>query len=157
LQIRPPPRCPRFPYTTLFRSNVRLVEEATAALGGIDVLHNNVGIGARDASVTRLEEDAYERIMRVNLKAMWLTCKHVVPVMREGGGGSIINISSLASIASAGSLVAYKISKAGVNALTQTIASSYARFGVRSNAILPGLMDTPMAVDARARTTGEPR
>lgn len=137
--------------------NVRLVEEATAALGGVDVLHNNVGIGARDASVTRLEEDAYDRIMRVNLKAMWLTCKHVVPVMRDGGGGSIINISSLASIASAGSLVAYKISKAGVNALTQTIASSYARFGVRANAILPGLMDTPMAVDARARTTGEAR
>ncbi len=137
--------------------NERLVEEAVYVLGGIDVLHNNVGIGARDASVTRLDEEAYDRIMRVNLKAMWLTCKHVVPVMREGGGGSIVNISSLASIASAGSLVAYKISKAGVNALTQTIASSYARFGVRSNAILPGLMDTPMAVDARARSTGEPR
>lgn len=137
--------------------NERLVEEAVFVLGGIDVLHNNVGIGAHDGSVTRLEEDAYDRIMRVNLKAMWMTCKHVVPVMREQGGGSIINISSLASIASAGSLVAYKLSKAGVNALTESIASSYARFGVRANAILPGLMDTPMAVDARARTTGESR
>lgn len=137
--------------------NVRLVEEATAALGGVDVLHNNVGIGARDASVTRLEEDAYDRIMRVNLKAMWLTCKHVVPVMRDGGGGSIINISSLASIASAGSLVAYKISKAGVNALTQQLAMSSAGRGVRVNAVAPGLMDTPMAIESIAAATGRDR
>lgn len=138
--------------------NQRLLDEAAAALGGIDVLHNNVGIGARDASVTRLDEDAYDRIMRINLKAMWLTCKSVVPVMREQGtGGSIVNISSVASIAAAGNLLAYKISKAGVNALTHSLATSYARFGIRANAILPGLMDTPMAVDARARATGESR
>jgi NAD(P)-dependent dehydrogenase (short-subunit alcohol dehydrogenase family) len=138
--------------------NERLVADSIAAMGGIDVLHNNVGIGARDGSVTRLEEDAYDRIMRINLKAMWLTCKNVVPVMREQGtGGAIVNISSVASIAAAGSLLAYKLSKSGVNALTQSIATSYARFDIRANAILPGLMDTPMAVDARARATGESR
>jgi NAD(P)-dependent dehydrogenase (short-subunit alcohol dehydrogenase family) len=137
--------------------NERVVAEATEALGGIDILHNNVGIGARDGSVTRLDEDAFDRIMRINLKAMWVTCKHVVPVMREQGGGAIVNISSTAAVAAAGGLVAYKMSKAGVNALTHSIATSYARFGIRANAIMPGLMDTPMAVDARARATGESR
>ena len=136
---------------------VRLVAESLAALCGIDILHNNVGIGAGDASPTRLTEDVWERIMRVNLKAMWLTCKHVVPVMREQGAGAIVNISSTAAIMAANSLTAYKISKAGVNALTETLASSNARYGVRANAIMPGLMDTPMAVDAAARATGRPR
>src|SRR5690606_21429152 len=113
----------------------------------IDVLHNNVGIGAGDSSAIRLEEDAWDRIIQVNLKAMWLTCKHVLPVMRESGGGAIVNISSTAAIAAAGHLTAYKISKAGVNALTHSIATSNARHGIRCNAIMPGLMDTPMAVD----------
>jgi NAD(P)-dependent dehydrogenase (short-subunit alcohol dehydrogenase family) len=130
---------------------------ARELLGGIDILHNNVGIGGGDASPTRLDEAVWDRIMRVNLKAMWLTCKHVVPIMREQGSGAIVNISSTAAIMAANSLTAYKISKAGVNALTQTLASSNARHGIRANAIMPGLMDTPMAVDAMARATGRPR
>lgn len=134
-----------------------LVALASDTLGRIDILHNNVGIGAGDAGVTSLEERSWDRIVDVNLKAMWLTCKHVIPAMREQRGGAIVNISSLASIAAAGSLVAYKISKAGVNALTQTIAASNARFGIRANAILPGFIDTPMAVDASARASGRPR
>ena len=134
-----------------------LVAAAHRALGRIDVLHNNVGIGTGDAGVASLEEPAWDRIMDVNLKAMWLTCKHVLPVMREQRAGAIVNISSVAAVAAAGSLVAYKISKAGVNALTQSIASSNARFGIRANAIMPGLMDTPMAVDAPARATGRAR
>ncbi|MDZ7679030.1 MAG: SDR family NAD(P)-dependent oxidoreductase [Acidimicrobiales bacterium] len=136
---------------------VRLVGEARERLGGIDILHNNVGIGAGDASPVRLESEVWDRIMNVNLKAMWLTCKHVVPVMREQGGGSIVNISSTAAIMAANSLTAYKISKAGVNALTQSLASGNARHGIRANAIMPGLMDTPMAVDAAARASGRPR
>ena len=119
--------------------------------GRIDILHNNVGIGAGDATPTRLTEDAWDRIIDVNLKAMWLTCKHVVPVMRRNGGGSITCVSSLASIAAAGNLTAYKISKAGVNALVHALASTNARHNVRVNAILPGLIDTPMAVDAQAK------
>ena len=131
---------------------------AQEAFGGrIDVLHNNVGIGAGDATPTRLTEDAWDRILDVNLKAMWLTCKHVVPVMRSQGGGSIVCTSSLASIASAGNLTAYKISKAGVNALVQSLASTNARHNVRANAILPGFIDTPMAVDAQARALGQER
>jgi NAD(P)-dependent dehydrogenase (short-subunit alcohol dehydrogenase family) len=135
----------------------RLVAESVEILGGIDVLHNNVGIGAGDSTPHRLEAEAWDRIMDVNLRAMWLTCKHVVPHMREQGGGAIVNISSTAAIMAANTLTAYKISKAGVNALTQALASSNAKYGIRANAIMPGLMDTPMAVDAQARATGRPR
>ncbi len=85
---------------------------------------------------------------------MWLTCKHVVPVMREQGGGAIVNISSLAAIAAAATLTAYKVSKAGVNALTQTLAVAHAADGIRVNAIMPGLIDTPMGVDARGASDG---
>ena len=125
--------------------------------GRIDVLHNNVGIGAGDGGPTSLDATAWDRIIDVNLKAMWLTCKHVVPVMREQAAGAIVNISSIAAIAGVGNLTAYKISKAGVNALTQALAVTNARFGIRANAIMPGLIDTPMAVDATARARGVSR
>jgi NAD(P)-dependent dehydrogenase (short-subunit alcohol dehydrogenase family) len=134
-----------------------LVQRAVDTLGRVDVLHNNVGIGAGDGRPADLEERAWDRIVDVNLKAMWLTCKHVVPVMREQGGGAIVNISSLAAVAAASTLTAYKVSKAGVNALTQTLAVAHASDGIRVNAIMPGLIDTPMAVDANARATGRPR
>ena len=114
--------------------------------GGIDILHNNVGIGAGDAGVTNLRAEAWNRILDVNLKAMFLTCKHVLPTMREQRSGAIVNISSIAAVAAAG-MVAYKVSKAGVNALTQAIATSGARHGIRANAIMPGLMNTPMAIE----------
>jgi NAD(P)-dependent dehydrogenase (short-subunit alcohol dehydrogenase family) len=120
----------------------------------IDVLHNNVGIGAGDGGPASLSAAAWDRIVDTNLKAMWLTCKHVVPVMRSQGGGAIVNISSIAAIAGVGNLTAYKVSKAGVNALTQALAVTNARFGIRVNAIMPGLIDTPMAVDATARARG---
>ncbi len=79
---------------------------------------------------------------------MWLTCKHVVPVMRaQGGGGAIVNISSLAAVASA-PMLAYKTSKAAVNSLTESLAGGNAKHGIRANAIMPGLMDTPMAIES---------
>ncbi|HUR48864.1 MAG TPA: SDR family NAD(P)-dependent oxidoreductase [Acidimicrobiales bacterium] len=125
--------------------------------GRLDVLHNNVGIGDGDGPPHRLEEDAYDRIMDVNLRAMWRTCRAAIPLMRKNGGGSIVNVSSLASIAAAGNLTAYKLSKAGVNALTQSLAITNAKHGIRANAILPGFIDTPMAVDAPARAMGRER
>jgi NAD(P)-dependent dehydrogenase (short-subunit alcohol dehydrogenase family) len=125
--------------------------------GRLDVLHNNVGIGAGDGGPTSLDAAAWDRIIDTNLKAMWLTCKHVVPVMRQQRAGAIVNISSIAAVAGVGNLTAYKISKAGVNALTQALAVTNARFGIRVNAIMPGLIDTPMAVDATARARGVPR
>jgi NAD(P)-dependent dehydrogenase (short-subunit alcohol dehydrogenase family) len=121
--------------------------------GRIDVLHNNVGIATGDRGATHLELDAWNRILDVNLTAMFLMCKHSLPRMREQRSGSIINISSLASIASTGMLT-YKVSKAGVNALTQQIAMGNARFGIRCNAILPGLMNTPMAIEGISSALG---
>jgi NAD(P)-dependent dehydrogenase (short-subunit alcohol dehydrogenase family) len=115
--------------------------------GRIDILHNNVGIGAGDGNVHQLSEEHWQRIFDVNLKSMFLTCKYVLPVMREQHSGSIVNISSIAAICAV-PMLAYKVSKAGVNALTQQIAMANARQGIRCNAIMPGLMNTPMAIEA---------
>jgi NAD(P)-dependent dehydrogenase (short-subunit alcohol dehydrogenase family) len=132
-----------------------LIDEAVGRLGRLDILHNNVGIGEGDGPVQRLEEAAWDRILTVNLKAMWLTLKYALPAMRvQGGGGAIVNISSLAAIAPAG-IIAYEVSKAGVNKLTTSVAALNARHGIRCNAIMPGLMDTPMAIENIARARGE--
>jgi NAD(P)-dependent dehydrogenase (short-subunit alcohol dehydrogenase family) len=134
-----------------------LVQAAVDAFGGIDVLHNNVGIGAGDGPPHHLTDEAYDRIMDVNLRAMWRVCRAAVHVLRASEHGAIVNISSLASIAAAGNLTAYKLSKAGVNALTQSLAVTNAKYGLRANAILPGFIDTPMANDAVARARGVER
>jgi NAD(P)-dependent dehydrogenase (short-subunit alcohol dehydrogenase family) len=133
-----------------------LVAEAKQRLGRIDILHNNVGIGRGDQSVTTLEASTFDEIMEVNLKGMWLTIKHALPVMREqGGGGAIVNISSMAAVA-ASNLVAYGMSKAGVNKLTRITAAANTRYMIRCNCIMPGLMDTPMAVSGRSERQGRP-
>ena len=131
-----------------------IVAAAKARFGRIDILVNNVGIGGRDGPAHKLEEAAFDRIMTVNLKSTWLVSKAVIAVMREQAKGAIVNISSLASIAG-GNQVAYEISKAGVNRLTTGIAQANARHGIRCNAVLPGLMDTPMAVAGIAQATGQ--
>ena len=100
----------------------RAVAAAVEAFGGVDILHNNVGIGAGDGPPHHLEDAAYDRIMDVNLRAMWRTCRAAVPVLRASANGAIVNVSSLAAIGAAGNLTAYKLSKAGVNALTQNLA-----------------------------------
>lgn len=110
--------------------------------GRIDVLFNNVGIqrlgGPEDISV----ED-WDRLMTTNVKSMFLTCRHVLPVMVRQGKGAIINNSSMASIRFTYPSVAYMASKGAVNQLTQDIAIEYATRGIRANAVLPGLMATP--------------
>lgn len=133
--------------------SVRIVEEAKARFGRLDILVNNVGIGGGDGPAHRLEEAAFDRILSVNLKGMWLTIKAALPVMRDGGGGSIVNISSLAA-RGGGIQLAYEVSKAGVNRLTTSVAQSNARYGVRCNAIMMGYMDTPMAVSGIAGASG---
>lgn len=135
----------------------QIVRAAVDAFGTFDILHNNVGIGAGDGPPHHLGDDTYDRIMGVNLRAMWRTCRAAVPILRTSDHGAIVNISSLASIAAAGNLTAYKLSKAGVNALTQNLAVTNAKHGLRANAILPGFIDTPMAVDATARALGTDR
>ncbi|MFZ3008019.1 MAG: SDR family NAD(P)-dependent oxidoreductase [Phenylobacterium sp.] len=146
---------------TAFTANVTkasdveaMIEAAKARLGRIDILVNNVGIGGGDGPAHRVEEAAFDRILSVNLKGMWLTIKAAIPTMREQGGGAIVNISSLAGIAG-GNQVAYEVSKAAVNRLTTSVAQSNAAKGVRCNAIMPGLMDTPMAVAGIAQASGQ--
>jgi NAD(P)-dependent dehydrogenase (short-subunit alcohol dehydrogenase family) len=124
--------------------------------GRVDILHNNVGIGGGDDEILKLTEESWDRIMSVNLKGMFLSSRSVLPVMREQRFGSIINISSIAAICST-SIVAYKTSKAGVNALTHQIALENAKFNIRANAIMPGLMNTPMAIEGISKMRGIPK
>lgn len=121
--------------------------------GRIDILQNNVGIGNGDGSPTSISEDGWDHIMDVNLKGMWMTCKYVIPHMRKQKNGSIVNISSGAAVMSL-TFVGYKVSKAGVNALTHVIASSNGKYGIRANTIMPGLLDTPMAIGTHIEQRG---
>src|ERR1043166_5346201 len=126
--------------------------------GRIDVLHNNVGvsIAGGDAPPTEISEEAFDRICAINLRGTVMACKHVLPIMRAQGGGAIINISSAAAVENY-PYVAYKATKSAMVAFTKQIAIQNAEYGVRANVILPGLMDTPMAVDTRARAMGKSR
>ena len=122
----------------------RLVARCIETYGRIDVLHNNVGISALGGPV-ETDEASWDRVFQVNLKSVFLTCKHVLPIMVAQGGGSIINISSVASIRWGGvAYLSYSASKAALNQLTKCVGLEYARRGIRCNCILPGLMDTPM-------------
>ncbi|MBV9894263.1 MAG: SDR family oxidoreductase [Chloroflexi bacterium] len=135
---------------TLEDSVRSLVAQVVERLGKIDILHNNVGasIALGDARADVMTVEAFDRSFAVNFKSAWLAAKHVLPVMRERQSGSIINISSLAAW-EAYPLVGYKTMKAALLALTENLAAANARYGVRVNAILPGLMNTPMAIEAR--------
>ena len=121
-----------------------MVKACVAAFGRIDVLDNNVGI-AEVGGVVELSEESWDRVLSVNLKSAFLTMKHVIPLMVVQGGGSIINISSVAGIRWTGvPYSSYYASKAAMLHLTRTTAVEYASKRVRVNAILPGLMQTPM-------------
>jgi NAD(P)-dependent dehydrogenase (short-subunit alcohol dehydrogenase family) len=121
-----------------------MVATCLRTYGRIDVLDNNVGI-AEMGSVVEVTEASWDHVFEVNLKSAFLSMKHVIPVMERQGGGSIINISSIASIRHLGiSYVSYATSKAAMNQMTRTTAVQYAPKHIRVNAILPGLMKTPM-------------
>jgi NAD(P)-dependent dehydrogenase (short-subunit alcohol dehydrogenase family) len=134
------------------------VAAAEQRWGRVDILHNNVGvsIAGGDASPLDITEEAFDRIAAINLRGTIMACKHVLPVMRRQRSGVIINISSVAAWENY-PYVAYKATKAGMIAYTQQLAIHNAGYGIRANVILPGLMDTPMAVDTRARSSGRPR
>ena len=135
-----------------------MAEAARARFGRIDILHYNVGISIAggDAPLDQITETAFDRIATVNLRGAIMACKHVLPVMRAQNAGVITMISSVAAWEQYPNVV-YKATKAGMIAFTQQLAIQNAEFGVRANVILPGLMDTPMAVDTRARATGKSR
>jgi NAD(P)-dependent dehydrogenase (short-subunit alcohol dehydrogenase family) len=128
-------------------------DRAVAAAGALDILVNNVGIGGNDGPAHTIEEDAFDRILSVNLKGVLNGIAAAIPGMRERQSGAIVSISSLAGIAG-WHMVAYETSKAAVNRLTQSTALANAKYGIRVNAVAPGLMDTPMAIDGIARARG---
>jgi NAD(P)-dependent dehydrogenase (short-subunit alcohol dehydrogenase family) len=129
-----------------------MVADTHARWGRIDILHNNVGVSLAggDAELDKITEEAFDRCVAINLKSCILAAKHVIPVMREQKSGVIINISSMAVITTY-PYVAYKATKAAMVSFTEQLAYQNAKYGIRANVILPGLMNTPMAVDTRAR------
>ncbi len=116
------------------------VAETVDALGGIDVLYNNAGVSlADDGGPTTTSESTWDKTMDVNVKGVWLCCKHAIPAMLDGGGGSIINVASfVAHMGAATPQLAYTTSKAAVLGMTREIAVIYARQGIRANALCPG-------------------
>jgi NAD(P)-dependent dehydrogenase (short-subunit alcohol dehydrogenase family) len=135
------------------------VDEAVKRWGRLDTLHYNVGVslGGGDKSPLEITEEAFDKVNAINLRGFIMACKHALPIMREQRSGSILSISSVAALSASYLTVAYKTTKAGMIAYTEQIARHNAEYGVRANIILPGLMDTPMAVDTRARVWGQPR
>src|ERR1700682_3196908 len=134
-----------------------LAAAMTAAVerwGRIDILHNNVGVsvGGGDKPLEELTEKAFDRVSAINLRGTIMACKHALPIMRRQRSGAIVNISSVAAFENTYPLVTYKMTKAGMVAFTQQLALQNAASGIRA-----GLMDTPMAVDTRARASNRSR
>jgi NAD(P)-dependent dehydrogenase (short-subunit alcohol dehydrogenase family) len=123
-----------------------IVDETVRRFGRLDVLHNNVGIDPGIVSVVDVDEATWDETMDVNVKSMMLMSKHAIPVMAKGGGGSIINISSISALRPRG-LTPYTVSKGAVIALTKAMAVDHAAQLVRVNCIAPGPVYTPMVAE----------
>ena len=119
---------------------------AAERFGGIDVLYNNAGISPNDdAGILETEEEAWQRVQDVNLKGVYLCCKHGIPYLLERGGGSVINVASFVAILGAAtSQISYTASKGGVLSMSRELAVQFARQGVRVNALCPGPVETPL-------------
>lgn len=142
-----------------FKADIAKEEDIIAAIGEVkrrwgrlDVLHNNVGVslGGGDADLMDITMDRFDAIYQANLRGTAFTCKHALAIMRAQRSGTIVNVSSAAAVGLY-PYVAYKATKAGVNALTEQLALQNAKYNIRVNAILPGLIATPMAVETRSR------
>ena len=127
------------------RDCATMAEAAMRAFGRIDILHNNAGITGGGGGPIETTEETWDRVLDVNLKAMFLTCKYVLPHMDRQGGGSIINTSSVGGLRAriGRPNVAYSASKAGIDGLTRDVAVQYASKGIRCNTIVIGGVNTP--------------
>src|SRR5918999_1830262 len=119
-----------------------LVRSVVEEWGGLDVMVNNAGIGVA-GTTPETDEDDWDRLMAVNLKGTFLGMKYAIPAMRDSGGGSIINISSVAALVGIPDRAAYSATKGGILALTRAAAIDHVSEGIRVNCIAPGTVDTP--------------
>lgn len=135
------------------------VETTLRRWGRIDILFYNVGVSLMggDQPLDGLQDEAFDRVMRINLRGAIMAAKEVLPVMKAQGEGVVLNVASITAVETFTPLVTYRASKAGMIAFTQQFAIHNAEYGIRANVILPGLMETAMAVDTRARHSGRPR
>ena len=129
-----------------------MVDTAVTTFGGLHVLFNNAGIFPDDdGGVLDTPPETWARVMEVNLKGVWLGCRHGIPLMLRSGGGSIVNVASfVALMGAATSQIAYTASKGGVLSMTREIAVEYARQGIRANSLCPGPIDTPLLAELLA-------
>ncbi len=129
-----------------------MVEATVRRFGALDVLFNNAGVMTEaDASVLDTPEDVFERTIDVNLKGVFLGCKHGIRAMLASGGGSIVNTASFVALMGAATpQIAYTASKGGVLALTREIAVEFARRGIRANSLCPGPIETPLMAELLA-------
>jgi NAD(P)-dependent dehydrogenase (short-subunit alcohol dehydrogenase family) len=133
----------------------KVVQKCLALYGRIDVFVYNIGTGDANNSL-EMPTKNWDTVFNINLRGLYYMYRFVIPVMKKQGSGSLINTSSIAAISST-PMLAYRASKAGMNALTQSIAVNYAKYGIRANVIMPGLMNTPMAVDGISGAIGVDR
>jgi len=130
------------------------IERAGELWGSLDIMHYNVGVADGDAPPMHLTREGWDRMQEINTTGFFLCAKHTLPVMRAQGSGVILAVSSIAALWTYGTTVAYKCSKAAMNAFVQSTAVANAKYGIRVNAILPGLMDTPIGVETTVAATG---
>src|SRR3954451_74746 len=130
-----------------------MYEKAKQELGRVDVLFNNAGISPNDdASILETELDVWQRVQDVNLRSVYLCCRHGIPHLLDSGGGSVINVASFVAVMGAAtSQISYTASKGAVLAMTREMGVEFARQGVRVNALCPGPVNTPLLQELFAK------